>query len=375
MLRLLKSLALFFLLIGVSIADVVKPALVEISIYPDKKVEVVIDLSLEAAMTGIGTQYKNTTDAPSAAEYDELRALAPEVLRQRFKNFETKFLNELQLNINHQVQNLHLENIKIDIVGYKKRPRKTLLTYTTQLQEWPKTLSWQYNKDYGDSALRYQVFEKNEYNWSQWWWLRNGATSGVIDINHPEPITTMQRMLKFVSIGFDHVIPLGWDHILFIIGMALSSLMWRRLLLLVSTFTLAHTLTLGLAMLGMVEISGRIIEPLIAFSIAYVAIENLLPNPSIKRKSIIVFLFGLVHGLGFASMLKSFKMSADNFLTTLISFNVGVELAQIVIVSGVVFLLFFIKSLNLNYKEIVIVPASIVISLIGIWWGIERIIG
>jgi hypothetical protein len=273
------------------------------------------------------------------------------------------------------VQNLYLENIKIDIIGYKKRPRKTLLTYTIQLREWPKTLSWQYNKEYGDSALRYQVFEKNEYNWSQWHWLRNGATSGVIDINHPEPMTTMQRMLQFVSIGFEHVIPLGWDHILFIIGMALSSLMWRRLLLLVSAFTLAHTLTLGLAMLDVVEISGRIIEPLIAFSIAYVAIENLLPNPSIKRKSIIVFLFGLVHGLGFASMLKSFKMSSDNFLSTLISFNIGVELAQIVIVSGVVLLLFFIKSLNLNYKKIAIVPTSIVISLIGIWWGIERITG
>ncbi len=373
--RLLKPLALFFLLMGASIADVVKPALVEISIYPDKKVEVVIDLSLEAVMTGIGTQYKNTTDAPNAAEYDELRALAPEVLRQRFKNFEVKFLNKLQLNINHQVQNLYLENIKIDIIGYKKRPRKTLLTYTIQLREWPKTLLWQYNKEYGDSALRYQVFEKNEYNWSQWHWLRNGATSGVIDINHPEPMTTMQRMLQFVSIGFEHVIPLGWDHILFIIGMALSSLMWRRLLLLVSAFTLAHTLTLGLAMLDVVEISGRIIEPLIAFSIAYVAIENLLPNPSIKRKSIIVFLFGLVHGLGFASMLKSFKMSSDNFLSTLISFNIGVELAQIVIVSGVVLLLFFIKSLNLNYKKIAIVPTSIVISLIGIWWGIERITG
>ncbi len=373
--RLLKPLVLFFLLMGASIADVVKPALVEISIYPDKKVEVVIDLSLEAVMTGIGTQYKNTTDAPNAAEYDELRALAPEVLRQRFKNFEVKFLNKLQLNINHQVQNLYLENIKIDIIGYKKRPRKTLLTYTIQLREWPKTLSWQYNKEYGDSALRYQVFEKNEYNWSQWHWLRNGATSGVIDINHPEPMTTMQRMLQFVSIGFEHVIPLGWDHILFIIGMALSSLMWRRLLLLVSAFTLAHTLTLGLAMLDVVEISGRIIEPLIAFSIAYVAIENLLPNPSIKQKSIIVFLFGLVHGLGFASMLKSFKMSSDNFLSTLISFNIGVELAQIVIVSGVVLLLFFIKSLNLNYKKIAIVPTSIVISLIGIWWGIERITG
>ncbi|MBW5289913.1 MAG: putative membrane protein [Candidatus Ruthia sp. Apha_13_S6] len=362
-------------MIGVSIADVVKPALVEISIYPDKKVTVVIDLSLETLMTGIGTQYKNTTDAPNSAQYDTLRSLTADDLREQFKTFETEFLNYILLTINERPQQLTLTSAKIDIVGYKKRPRKTLLTYSTQLKKWPKTLSWQYNKTYGDSALRYQVYKEGEYNWSQWRWLRNGATSGMIDINHPEPITTMQRILQFVSIGFDHVIPLGWDHILFIIGMVLSSMKWRRLLLLVSAFTLAHTLTLGLAMLGIVQISGRIIEPLIAFSIAYVAIENLLPNQSIKRKSIIVFLFGLVHGLGFASMLKSFKMSSDNFLTTLISFNVGVELAQIVIVLGVVLLLFFIKSLNLDYKKIVIIPISIVISLIGIWWGIDRLIG
>lgn len=197
----------------------------------------------------------------------------------------------------------------------------------------------------------------------------------MIDINHPEPVTTIQRMLQFVNIGFDHVIPLGWDHILFIIGMALSALMWQRLLLLVSAFTLAHTLTLGLAMLSIVEISARIIEPLIAFSIAYVAIENLLPNQSIKRKSIVVFLFGLVHGMGFASMLKSFEMSSDNFLSTLISFNIGVELAQIVIVSSVALVLFFIKSLNLDYKKIAIIPTSIVIALIGIWWGMARMFG
>ncbi len=371
--NLINVIALFWLLIGVSIADVVKPALVEISIYSDKKVNIVIDLSLEALMTGIGTQYKNTTDAPNSAQYDTLRSLTAYDLREQFKAFETEFLSYILLTINGRPQQLTLTSAKVDIVGYKKRPRKTLLTYSTQLRKWPRTLSWQYNKAYGDSALRYQVYKEGEYNWSQWRWLRNDATSGVIDINHPEPITTMQRMLQFVSIGFDHVIPLGWDHILFIIGMALSSLMWRRLLLLVSVFTLAHTLTLGLAMLGIVAISGRIIEPLIAFSIAYVAIENLLSNQSIKRKSIIVFLFGLVHGLGFASMLKSFKMSSDNFLTTLISFNVGVELAQIVIVISVVSTLFFIKSLNLNYKKIVIIPTSIVISLIGIWWGIERI--
>lgn len=373
--KLLKAIALFWLLVSVSIADVVKPALVEISIYPDKKVKVVIDLSLEAVMTGIGTQYKKTTDAPNSAKYDELRALEPKILRQQFKNFEAQFLSKLKLKINNQVQTLHLKKTFIDIIGYKKRPRKTVLTYVTQLKEWPKTLAWQYHKASGDSALRYQIFKKNEYNWSQWQWLRNGKFSGTIDINHPEPMSMMQRLGQFMAIGFEHVIPLGWDHILFIIGMALSSLLWRKLLLLVTTFTLAHTLTLGLAMFGVVEISPRIIEPLIAFSIAYIAIENLLFKQSVKRKSSIVFLFGLIHGLGFASMLKSFKMTDDNFVTTLIGFNIGVELAQIVIVLSVVSILLIVRILKLDYRKLVVAPASIIIAMIGFWWGIERIIG
>jgi len=267
-----------------------------------------------------------------------------------------------------------LTNAKLDIVGYKKRPRKTILTYQVKLSEWPKTLVWQYGKIYGDSALRYQVYKKDEYNWSQWQWLRDGAPSGAIDINHPAPLSTVQRFYQFTSIGFDHVIPLGWDHILFIIGMALSSLLWRKLLLLVTTFTLAHTLTLGLAMYGVVEVSARIVEPLIAFSIAYVSIENLLVKQSIKRKSIVVFLFGLIHGLGFASMLKEFEMTPDSFLTTLIGFNVGVELAQIVIVLGVVSVLLILRELKLNYRQLAVVPISILIALIGVWWGVERLI-
>ncbi|WXU00029.1 MAG: hypothetical protein Ctma_0734 [Catillopecten margaritatus gill symbiont] len=368
-----KFFALFWLLVSTSIADVVKPALVEISIYPDKKVEVVIDLSLEAMMTGIGTQYKKTTDAPNSTEYDELRALTPKALRQQFKDFEAQFLQKLQLTINQQTQALHLEKAFIDIIGYKKRPRKTVLTYTTQLSKWPKTLVWQYDKTSGDSALRYQIFKKDEYNWSPWQWLRNGKPSGTIDINHPEPVSKMQRLTQFIAIGFDHVIPQGWDHILFIIGMALSSLLWRKLLLLVTTFTLAHTLTLGLAMWGVVEISPRIIEPLIAFSIAYIAIENLFLNQSITRKSILVFFFGLIHGLGFATMLQSFKMTNDNFSTTLIGFNVGVELAQITIVLSVISALLIIRTLKLDYRKLAVIPASILISLIGIWWGIERI--
>jgi len=371
----MKILSLLLIFItSLAQADVVKPALVEISIFEDKTLSLEIDLSLEAAMTGIGTQYKNTTDAPNSTHYDELRALEPDVLRQRFKTFEAEFLNSLKLSVNSQTQALTLTNAKIDIVGYKKRPRKTILTYQVQLSEWPKTLAWQYGEVYGDSALRWQVHKEDEYNWNQWQWLRDGKPSSLIDINHPEPLSTTQRFYQFVSIGFDHVIPLGWDHILFIVGMALSSLMWRKLLLLVTTFTLAHTLTLGLAMAGVVEVSARIIEPLIAFSIAYVAIENLLVKQSIKRKSIIVFLFGLVHGLGFATMLKEFEMAPDSFVTTLIGFNVGVELAQIVIVLGVVSVLLTLRKLKLNYRQLAVIPASIVIALIGVWWGVERLI-
>jgi hypothetical protein len=355
-------------------ADVVKPALVEISIFNNQTLEIEINLSLEAAISGIGTQYKNTIDAPNADFYDELRGLEPSFLRTRFKDFEAEFLNSFRLKINGKIQKLNLIDVKIDIVGYAKRPRKTVLIYKLKLSERVKTLAWQYGKINGDSALRWQIYQPNKYNWSAWQWLRDGKSSGVIDINQPVSQSQTQRFLQFISIGFDHVIPLGFDHILFIIGMALSSLLWRRLLLLVSSFTLAHTLTLGLAMYGVVEISPRLIEPLIAFSIAYIAIENLIKNQSIRRKSLIVFIFGLVHGLGFASMLKAFEMRPETLFSTLIGFNIGVELAQIALVLGVVLLLVLLKKLRLNYQKIAIFPASVVIAILGIWWGIERII-
>jgi hypothetical protein len=127
-------------------------------------------------------------------------------------------------------------------------------------------------------------------------------------------------------------------------------------------------------MVDVLEVSARIVEPLIAFSIVYVAIENLMTRQSIKRKSIIVFLFGLIHGLGFASMLKEFEMAPDSFLTTLIGFNIGVELAQVVIVLFVVLTLLGLRALKLNYRQLTVIPISILIALVGFWWGIERLI-
>jgi AraC-like DNA-binding protein len=360
-------------LLGNAWADVVKPALVEVVIFPDYRVELTIDLSLEAAMSNISTQYQNTQDSPNAEQYDTLRVLEPKELLDKFLPFSANFLQSIELKINHKVQSLTLSNINIDIKGYTKRPRKTILKYSAQVGQPIKTLQWQFRKDYGDSAFRYQLYIKDSYNWSEWRWLRNGQSSGLVELNQKIERSTMQRFLEFIVIGFDHVIPLGWDHILFIIGMALSTLMWRHLLLLVSTFTLAHTLTLGLAMLGLIEITPRIIEPLIAFSISYVAIENLFNSASLFSRNLVVFAFGLIHGLGFASMLKDFEMNDYNFMTTLIGFNVGVELAQIIIVITIFGGLLSLKNLKLNYRKVAIIPISILISLVGFWWGVERL--
>jgi len=372
----MKYFSILLVFLGLHVhADVVKPTLVEITFFDTKSIEVSLDLSIEAAISGIGTQFKNTKDSPNSSQYDELRALEPEDLKKRFLEFEELFLKRINLQINGKLVSLNLIKSKIDIIGYKKRPRKSILTYSAQLKYWPNTMSWSYDKIYGDSALRYRFFKIDEYTWNDWAWLRNGTPSGLINLDHPQVLTTKERITQFIGIGFDHVIPLGWDHILFIVGMALSSLIFKNLFILVTTFTLAHTLTLGLAMYGVIEVSSRIVEPLIAFSIAYVAIENLITNQSLKRKSIIVFFFGLIHGLGFATMLKEFSMTRDNFLTTLISFNVGVEIAQILIVSLVVCLLLLLRFSKIDYKLYMVNPASIIIAIIGMWWGIERVFG
>lgn len=365
---------LFFLLTQWAYSDVVKPALIEVSIFADKQLELLIDLSLEAVMTGIGTQYKNTTDAPNSADYDALRALKSSALEDKFSAFSAEFKRSMRLMIDNKLIDLTLIDTQIDIKGYTKRPRKSVLRYAAKLHTLPTTISWQYAKIYGDSAWRYRFFKKDSYTWQPWQWLSDGQFSGVINLNSAAVQSIRERFLQFVSIGFLHVIKQGWDHILFIIGIALSSLLWRQLLLLVSAFTLAHTLTLGLAMFGILVVPERIVEPLIALSIAYIAIENLLLKPSFVRKSVLVFCFGLLHGLGFANLLSRLQMNDSNFLTTLIGFNIGVELAQIVIVASVFLLLLSLQKTQFNYQKWLVIPILVMIAMIGISWSIDRII-
>ncbi len=176
----------------------------------------------------------------------------------------------------------------------------------------------------------------------------------------------------FIKSGFEHIIPKGYDHILFVLGLFFSFLNFRSLLLQVTAFTIAHSITLMLAGLGLIHIPGSIVEPLIALSIIWIAIENCVLKKPSKWRTLVVFSFGLLHGLGFAAVLSQYGLPKDNFISLLLAFNIGVEIGQL----SILIIAFILVKLILKQSakiEKIRIPASIIIGLIGVFWFIERI--
>lgn len=205
-------------------------------------------------------------------------------------------------------------------------------------------------------------------------------TDASLDSTEPEEPTTLgfeerggSSFAAYLWLGFVHVLPLGWDHVLFVLGITLGvGRKWRRLLPQLTLFTLAHTLTLGLGATGIQLLPSPVIEPLIALSVAYVGLENLLSETRRFRLASI-FAFGLLHGQGFASALLDVGLPRDSFVASLLAFNVGVELAQIV-VAGVAAALLMAVPVSTRGTRKVERSASYAIALVGALWVIERLV-
>ena len=179
---------------------------------------------------------------------------------------------------------------------------------------------------------------------------------------------------RYVHSGFVHIIPRGLDHILFVLGLFLFSLSGRVLLYQISLFTLAHTITLALFSLGIVRISGQIVEPLIALSIAYVAVETIWAKGRFSwQRGLLITGFGLLHGLGFASVLADFGLPTTQFLPALISFNIGVEIGQLAIVAPLYLVFLWQRPSARFYRRVIQIPASIAIAATGFYWTAERL--
>ena len=186
-------------------------------------------------------------------------------------------------------------------------------------------------------------------------------------------ISWAKKIYIFVKAGFEHIIPQGLDHILFVLGLFFSSLKFRSLILQVTAFTLAHSITLALAAIGVVKLELSVVEPLIFLSIVWVAVENSLFKKTTKWRPFIIFGFGLLHGLGFAALLTQYGLPKSNFISLLLAFNVGVELGQLSVLL-IAFILVRIILRNSQNKNQFKIPASLTIGSIGLFWFIESII-
>jgi hypothetical protein len=177
----------------------------------------------------------------------------------------------------------------------------------------------------------------------------------------------------YIMLGFRHIIPEGFDHILFVTGLCLLGTSIKTILWQATAFTIAHSITLALSMKNIIITPGALVEPVIALSIMFVAVENLMVSALKPWRVVVVFFFGLIHGLGFASALNEIGLPPGKFYTSIISFNAGVELGQIVIISLVFSCLVFPFRKNSRYRKMVVYPLSILIALVAGYWTYQRI--
>lgn len=177
----------------------------------------------------------------------------------------------------------------------------------------------------------------------------------------------------YTKLGYMHILPLGLDHILFVLALFFLNSDLKSIVLQATVFTVAHSVTLGLTVYGVFSPPSSVVEPIIALSIMFVAIENLIAQKLHYYRLLLVFGFGLIHGMGFAGVLADLGLPEGKFLNALIFFNVGVEIGQVSVILLAYILVGRWFSKKPWYKARIAFPVSIFIAIIAFYWTIERI--
>ncbi len=329
-----------------------------------------IQLTLETFVAGIDLQGLDDTDnAPQAARYDELRAMdATELGRELQEIWPVRRATFLLMAGNTPLQ-ADLGEIDIPDVGDSTLPRDSRIIVTAALPDDGTDVTVGWAAENGPLIIRQVGGGENAY--------AALLELGMVSVPLPRIGFAVESagtvFTRFIVQGFEHIIPKGLDHIVFVLGLFFFSLALRPLLTQVTAFTLAHTVTLALAALGIVQIPASIVEPLIAASIVFVAVENILrPKLGVWRTAV-VFGFGLLHGLGFASVLGELGGGQANFIARLIGFNIGVEFGQLAVILAALLLVGLPFGKRPWYRNAIAIPASLIIAVIGAYWFVERV--
>src|ERR1700728_4258253 len=190
--------------------------------------------------------------------------------------------------------------------------------------------------------------------------ILNIAADAHVVPNELENLSKTDVALIYLQLGYTHILPLGFDHILFILSLFLLNPKLKPVIWQATAFTVAHTITLGLSMYGLISPPSHIIEPIISLSIMYVALENIITDKLRPTRVAVVFMFGLIHGMGFASALSQLGLLRNQFLLSLLTFNLGVELGQLTIILAAWFLVGKWFSEKPWYRKRIVYPVSAV---------------
>ena len=247
-----------------------------------------------------------------------------------------------------------------------------LLSMTGAIPEGARTFTWSNDLKLGSYLLT--LWTEGEASRERVW--REGGDEGrpfVLKTRAALP-TRAQVAKQYLALGYTHILPKGSDHILFVLGIFLLTTKVKPVLLQVTAFTIAHTITLALTIYGLVSLRPAIVEPLIALSIVYVAVENIATSELKPWRVALVFGFGLLHGMGFAGVLSQLGLPRSEFLTGLLCFNAGVELGQLTVILAAFLVIGLPFSKKPWYRRRVVVPISIAIAGIGLFWAVQRIL-
>ena len=312
----------------------------------------------------------NTDDHDNVEYYKKLRNLKQTELSSVFlKNWnEFTSLFILSTQDGGKLDDFSFSFIELEEIDNLDVPRLGTVYFFVETAGM-RPFTFKASKKLGDIILRQKGVENGI---SQY--LMSGEESVLISNEKREVKTLVDVIFDYILAGFYHILPKGLDHILFVLGLLFLTPKILPLAMQISTFTVAHTITLATSALGIFTISGSVVEPLIALSIVYIAYENIFKTRLTRYRIITIFVFGLLHGLGFASVLKTFGLPDNNFIWALIGFNLGVELGQITLVMVAFPILTRIFKTKKQFRTYVTIPGSLILGIFGLWWVLERIL-
>ena len=368
------SIVLLFQITAAS-AHELRPAIIDIGVLDDASDQLTIDLTFsgEAFLADIDlSTLSDTDDSANAAVYDALRALPPQVLAARIDSSFATLAETFTIMAAGRPLTVELATIEVADEVDSELARDTRLRLRSPLPGTGEAISIQWQPAMGALLVR-QMGAGSNPEYSDY--LPSGGTSQAFTLDRASDVALTSVITKYIHSGIIHIVPAGLDHILFVIGLLAYGLSGRGLIFQISLFTVAHTITLAAASLGLISVPGSIVEPLIALSIAWIGIENIIKKSGrvAVSRSAVVFAFGLLHGLGFASVLADFGLPQSAFIVALVSFNLGVEIGQLIIVIPIFFLLRTLKLREPQFRRGFQIPVSAVISAIGVFWFVERV--